>query len=303
MGKIAFVFSGQGDQYPGMGLELYEQVPAAAKVLDALEALRPGTLDQCFRSDAETLKQTNITQPCLFAMESAAAAALCECGIRPDAVAGFSLGEIAALTFSGAVSLEDGFRLVCKRGELMQRDASKADTGMAAVVKLSDEQVIELCAGFDHVYPVNFNCPGQVSVAGLKDELKDFMPAVKAAGGRAIPLKVAGAFHSPFMSEAAEDFLPVLKDTAFNTPSVALYSNFTGAIYEGDFADLLSKQICNPVRWVSIIRAMIADGVDTFIEMGPGKTLCGLIGKIDPSVKTFNVKDCESLRVAAGCVE
>ena len=298
MGSVAFVFSGQGAQYTGMGKDLYDNNPAAKAVFDRLEAIRPGTLAQCFEADIQELSQTVNTQPCMFAVELAAAAALTETGVRCGRTAGFSLGEIAALTFSGAVDLETGFRLVCRRGELMQAAAQAVDSGMAAVVKLTDEQVKELCAGFEHVYPVNYNCPGQVAVAGLTVELKEFTAAVKQAGGRAIPLKVRGGFHSPFMDGAARAFAAELQDIAFAAPEIPLYSDYTAEPYAGDFAELLSKQICNPVQWTGIVRHMIAAGTDTFLELGPGKTLCGLIAKIDPSVRVLHVENCESLRQA-----
>ena len=167
MGKIAFVFSGQGDQHPGMGKELVDQYPAAAEVFALCDQVRPGTSQQCFEGTEEELKETKNTQPCLFAMELAAAAVLMEKGIKPDAVAGFSLGEVAAATAAGVADLETGFRLVCKRGEVMQQAAEKQETSMAAVVKLTEEQVMEVCGQHPQVYPVNFNCPGQSSVAGL----------------------------------------------------------------------------------------------------------------------------------------
>jgi len=295
VGKLAFVFSGQGAQYSGMGRELCENIPAAAEVFRRLDAVRPGTSAQCFSGSAEELSETVNTQPCMFAMALAAAAALTEAGVRCDMTAGFSLGEIAALAFSGAVTLEDGFRLVCRRGELMQEAAEKQDSGMAAVVKLQAAEVERLCAEFVHVWPVNYNCPGQVSVAGLREELIPFGEAVKAAGGRAIPLKVKGGFHSPFMAEAAKSFEALLEGYAFSTPQIPLYSDYTGKPYDRDYVRLLSRQICSPVLWQSIIEDMVQNGADTFIEIGPGTTLCGMIGKTAPAVRSFHVEDCGSL--------
>ena len=174
MGKIAFVFSGQGDQYPGMGKELAEKYPAAAQVFAVCDGIRPGTSEQCFFGTEEELKETANTQPCLFAMELAAAEVLEEKGVKPDAVAGFSLGEVTAVTFAGLVDKKTGFSLVCRRGELMQREAEKFDTSMAAVVKLSDSRVEEICSKYEQIYPVNFNCPGQVTVSGLSEKMPEF---------------------------------------------------------------------------------------------------------------------------------
>ncbi|QUC68277.1 ACP S-malonyltransferase [Aristaeella hokkaidonensis] len=286
MGKIAFVFSGQGDQYPGMGKELAEKYAAAETVYAACDGFRPGTSAQCFEGTEEELKDTRNTQPCLFATELAAASVLLDKGVTPEAVAGFSLGEVAAATVSGMFDLETGFRLVCRRGELMQREADKFDTFMAAVVKLTQEEVQEICDRYPEVYPVNFNCPGQVTVSGLSAQMTGFLEDVKTAGGRAIPLKVKGAFHSPFMREAARAFAEELARTAFRERKITLYSNLTAKPYTESAAGLLSGQICSPVQWEKIIRNMIADGIDTFIEIGPGKTLCNMIKRIDGGVRT-----------------
>lgn len=297
MGKIAFVFSGQGAQAPGMGKELYECSDAAKAVFELCDGIRPGTSEQCFNGTKEELTVTANTQPDMFAVEVAAARALVEAGIQPDALAGFSLGEISALAFSGAVSLEDGFKLVCRRGELMQEASNAADSAMVAVVKLPPEKVEELAGQFDQVYPVNYNSPAQTVCAGLSSSMDGFKAAVKAAGGRALPLKVSGAFHSPFMSSAAKGLAEVLAPMEFGTPSCPLYSNVTAQPYEdGQFKDLLSRQVENPVRWQTIVENMIAAGVDTFIEVGPGKTLAGLIGKINSDVRALNVEDAESLK-------
>lgn len=298
MGKLAFVFSGQGAQYAGMGRDLFENNPSARGIFRLADEIRPGTSEQCFHATDAELAGTRITQPCLFVMELAAAAAAAGAGLRPTAAAGFSLGEMSALTFSGAVGFETGFRLTCLRGELMQADAEKQDSGMLAVLKLPAEKVEELCARYGHIYPVNYNCPGQTAVSGLASELNGFIGDVKAAGGRAVPLRVAGGFHSPFMAEAAGKFEKALKSNKYHTPSITLYSDYTGLPYGGDFIALLSRQICNPVKWGDIITNMIKSGIDTFVEIGPGRTLCGLIGKTDGSVRTCNIEDCESLKKA-----
>ncbi|MGM9640996.1 MAG: ACP S-malonyltransferase [Faecousia sp.] len=295
MGQIAFVFSGQGDQYPGMGMELYERYETAARVFRMCDALRPGTMAQCFEGTAEELKETVNTQPCLFAMELAAAAVLLERGITPHAVAGFSLGEVTAATVAGLFDRQTGFRLVCRRGQLMQAEAEKLDTAMAAVVKLTPETVTALCAKYPGFYPVNFNCPGQVTVSGLASRMPDFFGDVKAAGGRALPLKVKGAFHSPYMREAAAAFGAELAKAKIRQSQITLYSNVTAEPYTGDPAALLAKQIESPVQWEKLIRNMIASGIDTFIEIGPGKTLTNMIKKIDTQVKTYCVSEINVL--------
>ena len=291
MDRIAFVFSGQGDQHPGMGKELFEKYPAAAQVFKMCDGIRPGTSSQCFEGSEEELKVTANTQPCLFAMELAAARALIDMGVTPAAAAGFSLGEVTAAAVCGIFDDETGFKLVCRRGELMQREAEKFDTSMYAVVKLPPEKVEELCARHQNVYPVNYNCPGQISVSGLSQEMPALCNEVKEAGGRAIPIKVKGAFHSPFMKSAAEDFYKELQKADIKDMSIPLYSDMTALRYSQNAAELLSRQICSPVKWESLIRNMIADGIDTFIEIGPGRTLTNMIKKIDAQVKAYSLNE------------
>lgn len=291
MGGIAFVFSGQGDQYPGMGKELVQKYPAAASVYEMCDSLRPSTSLQCFGGTEEELRETVNTQPCLFAMELSAALVLLQQGVRPSAAAGFSLGEMVAATVSGIFSPETGFRLVCRRGELMQQAAERQDTSMAAVVKLSGREVEELCGRYSAVYPVNYNCPGQITVSGLSAQMADFCGDVKQAGGRAIPLKVKGGFHSPFMEDAAKAFGEELAKADIRKGKTVLYSNVTGMPYGEDARELLSRQICSPVQWERLIRNMMDAGIDTFVEIGPGRTLTNMIRKIDTSVKALTVTE------------
>ena len=291
MGKIAFVFSGQGDQFPGMGKEIAERYKSAADIYEMADKIRPNTSNQCFYGTEDELKQTANTQPCLFATEIALTTVLNEKGLHPDCVAGFSLGEVVAATVSGIFDKETGFRLVCKRGELMQRESEKFDTSMAAVVKLTEEQINEICKNYSDVYPVNFNCPGQITVSGLTEQMPDFFADVKATGGKALPLKVKGAFHSPFMKKASEDFETELRNVKINEGKITLYSNMTAKTYGEDVCSMLSNQICNPVLWEKTIKNMIADGVDTFIEIGPGKTLTNMIKKISSDVKAITANE------------
>ena len=291
MGRIAFIFSGQGDQYPGMGKELSEKYPIAASIYAMCDSIRPGTSQQCFEGTKDELIETKNTQPCLFAMELAAANVLTEKEIIPSAAAGFSLGEITAAAFSGIFDNRTGFHLVCKRGEIMQREAEKYDTAMAAVLRLTPEQVQNICSKYSSIYPVNFNCPGQITVSGLSSKMPDFFKDIKAAGGRALPLQVKGAFHSPFMNEAAKTFSKELAAISCRKPNITLYSNLTAEPYTENIADLLSKQICSPVQWEKTIRNMISDGIETFIEIGPGKTLTNMIKKINSEVKAISVME------------
>jgi [acyl-carrier-protein] S-malonyltransferase len=293
MAGLAFVFSGQGDQRPGMGKDLYDQGGAAARVFDTCERLRPGTIDQCFGASLDELSRTENAQPCLFAMELALAESLREQGISPQAVAGSSLGEMVAATFAGVFTPEDGFSLVCTRGRLMQQAAQRFDTFMAAVVKLDASQVRSLCEQMSDVYPVNFNCPGQTTVAGSSLQQAAFIESVRQAGGRAIPLKVSGAFHSPYMEEAAGAFAKELRLKQAYPANIAMYSNVTGGPYGTiDPVDLLWRQVASPVQWETEVGRMIDDGIDTFVEIGPGHTLTNMIRRISSEVRAVSAAEC-----------
>ena len=296
MGKVAFVFSGQGAQYSGMGKSLYEASAAAKAVFETAEQIRPGTMQQCFEGALEEVSITKNTQPCLFCVDLAAAEALREAGIEPDMVAGFSLGEVAAVTFAGIFTQAEGFSLVTKRGEALLAAAEKVDSAMAAVLKLANEKVEELCRMHPGVFPVNYNCPGQLVVAGLKSSLGDFLSDVAANGGRAVPLNVSGGFHSPFMESASIRLAQVLSGMDVKAPQMPVYANYTAEPYgENDAKLLLEKQVSNPVRWQQTVERMIEAGVDTFVEVGAGKTLCGLIKKTNRTVKVYNVEDADTL--------
>lgn len=303
MGKIAFVFAGQGAQYSGMGQSLCEASPAAKAVFDAADKLRPGTSEQCFTGTAEELSITKNTQPCLYCVDLAAAKALEEAGVTPDYVAGFSLGEIAALSFAGVFSEEQGFDFVCKRAEAMQKAGEENPGAMAAVLKLKNEQVEELCAGFEKVWPVNYNCPGQLVCAGEKSQIEAFCGKVAEAGGKAVPLAVSGGFHSPFMESASQTLRGVLEPMELSGARVPVYANYTAQPYDGSAKELLTQQVKKPVRWQETVERLVELGVDTFIECGPGKTLCGLIRKTAKGVKTLNVQDGETLQAALEAVK
>lgn len=299
MSKIAFLFAGQGAQYVGMGRDLYESVPAAKEVFDLGESRRPGTLATCFEGPGEALTQTENTQPALFLVDLACARALSAAGVMPDAVAGFSLGEIPALAFTGVLSDADAFDTVVLRGNTMQTCGERHPGGMAAVMKLPPEEVERIAATFNCIYPVNYNCPGQIACAGAAGEIDAFCDAVKAAGGRAVKLAVSGAFHTPFMADATDALRRHLSGLALSAPKIPLYSDYTADLYLGDsekIAETIAEQASRSVRWETIIRRMADTGIDTFIEVGAGATLSKLVSRTLTDVQILHVENAETLR-------
>ena len=298
MGKIGFVFAGQGAQYTGMGESLSKCSSAAAELFKKIDSVRPETSKQCFEADAEQLMKTDVTQPCVYAVDLACAYALKERGIMADAVAGYSLGELAALTFAGSLTPEEGVRLVAARGAAMQRASELQETGMMAVLKLDDDRINQLASKYDNVYPVNFNCKGQVSVAGLKDQLAEFGQDVKENGGLVRILEVAGGFHSPFMQSAAAELKDIFEQASVTEAQIPVYANCTGEKYKGSYTDTMLRQIVSPILWQKSIENMIADGVDTFIEVGPGSRLTKMITRISKDITMLNVENEETLELA-----
>lgn len=293
MAKVGIIFPGQGAQYPGMGEKLYEAYPEIRELYENAEKIFPGITEISFHGTADDLKKTENTQPALYLAELSAALILKKNGIEASALAGFSLGEIPALSFGGAFDYIEGFRIVCKRGEFMSADPG-VETAMAAVLKLDSETVEKICASHSGLYPVNYNCPGQITVSGTKEALNDAKAEFTEAGGRVIPLAVSGAFHSPFMDKASEEFGAFLNTCDIKSPVTTVYANRNAAPYE-NVVETMQAQINHPVLWEKTVRAMAESGIDTFIEVGPGQTLSKFVQKTDPGAKTYHAETPEEI--------
>lgn len=286
----AYVFPGQGAQFVGMGKDLYENNPEAKELFEkANEILGFRITDLMFDGTEEDLKQTKVTQPAIFLHSVILAKSLGK-DFQPDMVAGHSLGEFSALVAADALSFEEGLKLVSKRAQAMQKACEARPSTMAAVLALPDEKVEELCAEVnDVVAPANYNCPGQVVISGTMEGIDAACEKMLAAGAkRAMKLKVGGAFHSPLMQPAQEELAEAIEAADFKTPRCPVYQNVDGKPHTDpeEIKENLIKQLTAPVRWTYDVQAMISDGADEFIELGPGNVLQGLVKKIDRNVAT-----------------
>ncbi|WWR15912.1 ACP S-malonyltransferase [Lachnospiraceae bacterium JLR.KK008] len=298
MGKTAFMFPGQGAQYVGMGKDFYDAVPVSREVFDlAGKASGLDVAALCFEEN-EKINITEYTQIAMLATEVAILRAVEEKGIKADVTAGLSLGEYGALAASGVMSDEDVFRIIRKRGIYMQ-EAVPTGGAMTAVLGLDAEVIEKICAETEGIVSIaNYNCPGQIVITGQETSVAEAAQKLSEAGAkRCVPLKVSGPFHSQMLSGAGEKLGEALKDVEIREIGIPYIANVTADYVtdKGQVKDLLTKQVSSSVRWQQTIERMIADGVDTFIEIGPGKTLSGFMRKISRNVKTFNIEKLEDL--------
>ena len=294
----AFVFPGQGSQFVGMGKDLYENNSLAKELFDkADEILGFKITDIMFAGTDDELRQTKVTQPAVF-LHSVISALCMGDEFAPAMVAGHSLGEFSALVAAGALSFEDGLRLVHARALAMQKACEVSEGTMAAIIGLPDEKVEEVCAEVSTegnvVIPANYNCPGQLVISGNVNAVNAACEKLKAAGAkRALPLKVSGAFHSPLMQPAKEELQVAIEQITINAPKYPVYQNVDGKPHT-DAAEIKSNliaQLTSPVRWTSSVQNMIADGANDFTECGPGKALQGMISRIDNTVTAHGIEE------------
>lgn len=284
--KQAYVFPGQGAQFSGMGKDLYENNELAKSMFDKADEILGFPITQVmFSGSDEELKQTKVTQPAVFLHSVILAKVL---GVKPDGVAGHSLGEFSALVVAGALSFEDGLRLVAKRAMAMQKCCENNPGGMAAILGLEDETIEQVCQSVDGVVvAANYNCPGQLVISGADEAVDAACVKLKEAGARrAMRLPVGGAFHSPLMEAARAELEQAISEVEFNTPVCPIYQNVDAQPQsepEVIKANIIA-QLTAPVRWTQIAKNMIADGYDNFVELGPGAVLQGLIKKVNPEV-------------------
>ncbi len=308
--KTAFIFSGQGSQYAGMGKELYDNFECVKAVFDKADSVLDFKVtDMCFGED-ERLNETEYTQPALLTMSYAVYKLMSEKGLKADYVAGLSLGEYSAHAVSGTMSFEEAVKLVRKRGKFMTEAVPKGEGAMCAVLSLEAEKIQEACdevSGIGRCMIANYNAPGQIVIAGDKEAVEKAAELVKEKGAkRAVMLNVSGPFHTSLLKPAADKLNEELNNIELSNMTIPVITNLTAEIVEdkSQVVDILTKQVMNPVKWEQSVKKMIELGVDTFVEMGPGKTLSSFVKKaakeVGADVAIYNVEDLKTLEKAIG---
>lgn len=299
MSQTAFIFPGQGAQEPGMGKDFYENSASAREVFDQAESLLGLNMKKLCFEENEELNITEYTQIALLTACMAMERVVREQGVTPQVTAGLSLGEYCAIVSAGGMELSDAMRLVRKRGILMQEAVPAGEGSMAAVLGMDGPSIEKVLEGRDGVWIANYNCPGQIVITGYKAPVEEASKALQEAGAkRVLPLKVSGPFHSPLMDPAGEGLKEVFDQMELSSLKLPYVTNVT-AEYVSDIArtkDLLIRQVSSSVRWQQSVEAMIAAGVDTFVEIGPGRTLTGFLRKIDRQVKGYNIRTWEEMQ-------
>ncbi len=302
MSKIAFIFPGQGAQACGMGQDFYEQTETGKRIFDKATELMGFSMPQLCFEENDRLDITEYTQAAMVTASIAMMRVLEENGIKPDVAAGLSLGEYCALAAAGVMSDEDAIRTVRQRGILMQEAVPVGEGAMAAILALDAAVIEEVTGAMEGVWIANYNCPGQIVISGEKAAVEEACEKLKAAGAkRAVMLNVSGPFHSGMLTAAGEKLGQVLSRVELHEPRIPYVANVTAQYVKsaGEVKELLTRQVSSSVRWQQSVEAMIGDGVDTFIEIGPGKTLAGFMRKISRDVKTLNVEKLEDIGKAA----
>ena len=298
MSKIAFIFPGQGAQACGMGQDFYEQTETGKRIFDKATELMGFSMPQLCFEENDRLDITEYTQAAMVTASIAMMRVLEENGIKPDVAAGLSLGEYCALAAAGVMSDEDAIRTVRQRGILMQEAVPVGEGAMAAILALDASAIEEVTGAMEGVWIANYNCPGQIVISGEKAAVEEACEKLKAAGAkRAVMLNVSGPFHSGMLADAGERLGEVLSQVELHEPQIPYVANVTAQYVKsaGEVKELLTRQVSSSVRWQQSVEAMIGDGVDTFIEIGPGKTLAGFMRKISRDVKTLNVEKLEDI--------
>lgn len=301
--KIGFIFAGQGAQYVGMGKEFYDHFPEAKVVYDQAQ-IDIDVKKVCFEGPEDILNETSYAQPCILTTSLAIAKVVEAHGIKPDYVAGLSLGEYSALAYANAMSISDAIKIVRARGQIMSEALPAGTTSMAAVLAMEAKKIQEVIEEIDGVTIANYNCPGQIVITGTKEAVEIATHKLSEAGAkRVIPLKVSGAFHSPLLEDASLKLKEELGKYEIRKPNIPVIYNVTGQEDEGNLIDILTKQIKSSVYFYQSLQYMIAKGVEAIVEIGPGKALSAFVKKTDRNIPVYSVDSIESLNKMLGALK